>query len=208
MTHPTTPPRREPQAAHTGQRVFAFQFCSLDGYHEGPGGELGWGLYDEEFFDWNLRQTREVGALLLGRRTYEHFAEVWTSQEAAARMPEVTAFMNAVPKTVVTSRTTVPPWQGSRTVDGADLPAEVARLRAETPEGDVAVFGSSGLTASLLEQGLVDELRILVHPVLLGEGRSLYAGLKDRVDLEAGAVTAFRSGNVLLRYRPKATGNA
>ncbi|WP_165953706.1 hypothetical protein [Streptomyces sp. 8K308] len=47
-------------------------FCSLDGYHEGPEGELGWGPYDEEFFDWNLRQTREVGALLLGRRTYEH----------------------------------------------------------------------------------------------------------------------------------------
>lgn len=74
------------------QQVFAFLFCSLDGYHEGPGGELDWGLNDEEFFDWNLRQTREVGALLLGRRTYEHVVEVWTSAEAAEWMPEVTAY--------------------------------------------------------------------------------------------------------------------
>ncbi|PRX99441.1 dihydrofolate reductase family protein [Allonocardiopsis opalescens] len=185
------------------RQVFAFLFCSLDGYHEGPGGELDWGLNDEEFFDWNLRQTREVGALLLGRRTYEHFAEVWPSAEAAARLPEVAAFMNAVPKTVVTDGGAVPPWRNSRVVGGGGLGAEVARLRAEA-DGDVAVFGSSGLTVALLEQGLVDELRILVHPVLLGRGRSLYAGLGDRVDLAAGAVTVFRSGKVLLRYRPPA----
>ncbi|MFE0878794.1 dihydrofolate reductase family protein [Streptomyces smyrnaeus] len=189
------------------QQVFAFLFCSLDGYHEGPGGELGWGLYDEEFFDWNLRQTREVGALLLGRRTYEHFADAWTSERAAEEMPEVTAFMNAVPKTVVTSSGPITPWKNSRTTDGSDLGAEVARLRSEF-HGDVAIFGSSDLTVTLLEQGLVDELRILLHPVLLGRGRSLYAGLKDRIDLTAGAMTAFRSGNVLLRYRPSLSDRA
>ncbi|MFE0898282.1 dihydrofolate reductase family protein [Streptomyces smyrnaeus] len=85
--------------------------------------------------------------------------------------------------------------------------AEVARLRSES-DGDVAIFGSSDLTVTLLEQGLVDELRILLHPVLLGRGRSLYAGLKDRIDLTAGAMTAFRSGNVLLRYRPSLSDRA
>ncbi|GAA2064577.1 dihydrofolate reductase family protein [Streptomyces albiaxialis] len=192
----------------SGAKVFAFLFTSLDGYHEGPGGSLGWGVYDEEFFEWNLRQSREVGALLLGRRTYEHFAEVWDGGEAAERLPEVAAFMNAVPKTVVTSGGhPLTPWEGSRSVDGSDLPAEIARLRRESTAGapgsggDVAVFGSSDLTVSLLEQGLVDELRILVHPVLLGGGRSLFAGLKERVELTPGAVTTFRSGNVLLRYR-------
>jgi dihydrofolate reductase len=162
---------------------------------------LDWGLHDEEFFDWNLRQTREVGALLLGRRTYEHFADIWTSPQAAERMPEVTAFMNAVPKTVVTGNGPVTPWDATRTTDGSDLGADVARLRTESA-GDIAIFGSSGLTVTLMEQGLVDELRILLHPVLLGSGRSLYAGLKDRIDLTAGAVTVFRSGNILLRYRP------
>ncbi|MDT0446545.1 dihydrofolate reductase family protein [Streptomyces johnsoniae] len=142
-----------------------------------------------------------MGALLLGRRTYEHFADVYTSAATAERLPEVTAFMNGVPKTVVTSGAPVTPWKGTRITDGSGLEAEVARLRAESA-GDVAVFGSSGLVVTLLEQGLVDELRILLHPVLLGRGRSLFAGLEDRVDLTAGAVTVFRSGNVLLRYRP------
>ena len=110
--------------------------------------------------------------------------------------------MNAVPKTVVTGGGQVTPWENTRVVDGSGLDAELARLRAESA-GDIAVFGSSDLTVTLLEQGLVDELRILVHPVLLGRGRSLFApGLRGRVDLTAGAVTVFRSGNVLLRYRP------
>uniref|UniRef100_A0AAU2JMH0 Dihydrofolate reductase family protein n=1 Tax=Streptomyces sp. NBC_00049 TaxID=2903617 RepID=A0AAU2JMH0_9ACTN len=184
------------------QQVFAFVVCSLDGYHEGPGGELDWGHYDEEFFDWNVRQTREVGALLLGRRTYEHFADVWPpGREAAERLPEIAAFMNAVPKTVVTDSGRITPWENTRVVDGAGLEAEVARLRAESA-GDVAVLGSSGLTGTLLERGLVDELRILVQPVLLGRGRSMYAGLRERAELTPGAVTVFRSGNVLLRYRP------
>lgn len=194
MSHGSTPHARP-------QRVLAFVFCSLDGYVEGPDGELDWGLHDEEFFDWNLRQTHEIGALLLGRRTYEHFAEVWASAEAAERMPEVAAFMNAVPKTVVTGGDTVTPWRNSRIVDGGDLGGELARLRAGTT-GDIAIFGSSGLTVTLLEQRLVDELRILVHPVLLGEGRSIYAGLRERIDLSAGAVTVFRSGNLLLKYHP------
>ncbi|MEU2607448.1 dihydrofolate reductase family protein [Streptomyces albus] len=103
MDHGPVPPRGP-------QQVFAFLFCSLDGCLEGPDGELGWGLHDEEFFDWNLRQTREVGALLLGRRTHEHFAGAWTSPDTAERLPEVTAFMNAMARTVVTRSGRVAPW--------------------------------------------------------------------------------------------------
>ena len=194
MTQAPTPDVRPRQ-------VFAFLFCSLDGYHEGPGGELDWGLCDDEFFDWNVRQLREVGALLLGRRTYEHFADVWTSDEAKGRLPRIAASMNAMPKTVVTNSGRVTPWENSRVVDDAGLEAEVARLRAESA-GDVGVFGSSGLTVTLLERGLVDELRILLNPVLLGGGRSMVAGLKDHTHLTPGPVTVFRSGNLLLRYRP------
>lgn len=188
-------------SAPCGRRVFAFLFCSLDGYHEGPDGELEWAPHDEEFLEWNVRQTREVGALLLGRRTYEHFAEAWTSSDAVERLPEIAAFMNAVPKTVVTRSGRVTPWGNTRVIDGSDLNAEVTRLRTESA-GDIAVFGSSALTVTLLEQGLVDELRVLLRPVLLGRGRSLYGGLQERIDLTPGAVTVFRSGNVLLRYRP------
>lgn len=183
------------------QKVFAFLLCSLDGYHEGPDGDLDWGLTDAEFHDWNLRQSDDIGALLLGRRTFEHFAEFWTSDLAAEQMPQIAAFMNAVPKTVVTRSGDVPPWAGTSVVDGSDLGADVRRLRAATT-GDVGVFGSSGLAVSLVEQGLLDELRILVCPVLLGRGKSLFAGLSERTVLTAGPTTVFRSGNVMMRYTP------
>ena len=68
--------------------------------------------------------------------------------------------------------------------------------------GDIAVFESSALTVTPLERGLVDEPRIVLHPEPLGRGRSLYAGLEDRIDLTAGSVAVFRSGNILPRYRP------
>ncbi|WP_407549845.1 hypothetical protein QOM21_11655 [Streptomyces sp. Pv4-95] len=80
-----------------------------------------------------------MGALLLGGRTDEHFADVWTSPAAAERMPEVTAFMNAVPKPVVAGSGPVTPWEGTRVIDGSDLNAEVARLRAAS-DGDIAIF--------------------------------------------------------------------
>ncbi|GAA3050217.1 MULTISPECIES: dihydrofolate reductase family protein [Actinomycetes] len=185
------------------RKIFAFLFMSLDGYVEGPDGELDWNLTDEEFFTWNIRQSREIGALLLGRRTFDHFAEFWTTPSAAAAMPEVWTFMNTVPKTVVTGRDAPPQdWDGTRVVDGDDLAGVVGTLRDETG-GDVAVLGSPTLTCALLEQGLIDELRLLVHPVLLGGGRRLTDALRHRVLLDAGPTTVFRSGNTLLTYRPR-----
>ncbi|GAA1172070.1 dihydrofolate reductase family protein [Nesterenkonia xinjiangensis] len=195
--------RRPDEAAQPRARhVFAFLFSSLDGCFEGPNHELDWALNDAEFFAWNRNQYRQVGALVLGRRTYEHFAEFWTSPSARENMPDVATFMTSVPKLVVTrDPASLPPWTGTRHSDGRDLPSDLARLGAEVT-GDVAVFGSSDLTSSLLEQGLVDELRVLVHPVLLGRGNRLFTTLPQRIELQAGPTTAFRSGNVLLTYRP------
>lgn len=183
-------------------RVFAFLFCSLDGYYEGPDRELDWGVNDEEFFTWNLRQCREIGALVLGRRTYEHFEAFWTTSSANEQMPEVAQFMNSVPKVVVTRNADLrPTWTGTETIDGKDLAADIERLSSEV-EGDIAIFGSSELATSLLRAGLIDEIRILIHPVLLGRGRSVLHGVAHRIRLEAGPATVFRSGNVLLTYRP------
>jgi dihydrofolate reductase len=185
--------------------VFAFLFCSLDGYFEDAEAKLDWVVNDDEFFEWNVRLLSHIGALLLGRRTYEHFVEFWTSAEAATRMPEVAAFMTSVPKLVISSRAPSDHvWSSTRTSDGGDLAADIRGLISEV-SGDVAIFGSSELTASLLDQDLIDELRILVHPVLLGQGRSLLGGLPQRLMLDPGPVTVFQSGNVLLTYRPRAT---
>jgi dihydrofolate reductase len=188
-------------------RIFAFLICSLDGFHEGAAGDLTWNsrFIDSEFFDWNLRQNRGVGALVLGRRTYDHFAEFWPSPEAVDQMPRTAAFMNNVPKLVVTRTLETASWSGTTIADGSDLAADLERLR-RTGTGDIAIFGSSDLTVTLLEEGLVDELRILVHPILLGQGRHMYPGLSRSLELATTSVTTFRSGNVLLTYQARDLG--
>lgn len=96
----TSPRPRPPQ-------VFAFLFCSVDGFIEDAEHRLDWNTNDPELFVWNQRQARQaphIGAVLLGRRTYDHFADFWTTPEAAEQFPEITAFMHEVPKTVVTTR--------------------------------------------------------------------------------------------------------
>ena len=196
----TSPRPRPPQ-------VFAFLFCSVDGFIEDAEHRLDWNTNDPELFVWNQRQARQaphIGAVLLGRRTYDHFADFWTTPEAAEQFPEIAAFMHEAPKTVVTTRPdSLPAWHGARPADGADLPGVVAELHAEH-DGDIAVFGSSELAARLLEQGLLDELRILISPVLLGHGTGLFHGLGARVRLQAGPATMFPSGNALLTYTPQA----
>lgn len=199
---PTTPAetRRTPQ-------LFAFLFCSLDGFVEDAEKRLDWSTSEPEVFTWQRQRARQVphvGSMLLGRNTYDHFAEFWPSSEAYERYPEIAAFMHETPKTVVTSRPeTLSPWHEAQPAEGGDLPALVEQLRADH-DGDIAVFGSSILAAQLLEQGLLQELRILVSPVVLGSGTGLFQGLSQRVHLTPGSTTMFPSGNVLLTYTPQA----
>jgi dihydrofolate reductase len=108
--------------------------------------------------------------------------------------------MNSLPKVVVSNSLTTADWNNTTLVTG-DLPNALAALKEQRGK-DIALFGSSNLTASLLAQDLVDELRVMVNPVLLGAGHSLLAGLASRVRLELEWTTTFRSGNVLLCYRP------
>ncbi len=198
-------PAAEPTAS--SPQVFAFLFCSLDGFVEDAGKHLDWNTNQPQVFTWNSPEARHnprVSAMLLGRNTYDHFAEFWPRQAAFTDYPQIAQFMRDTPKTVVTSRPdSLPAWTGSRPVSGTDLKATVGALKA-SHDHDIAVFGSSRLAGQLLEQGLLDELRILVSPVVLGSGTGLFQGLSRRVHLTPGSTTTFPSGNVLLTYTPQA----
>lgn len=203
----STPAPTTPATAGRTPQLFAFLFCSVDGFVEDSEGRLDWNTGEPELFAWQRRRARQVpyvGSMLLGRTTYDHFAEFWPSSEAYEHYPEIAAFMHETPKTVVTSRPgTLPTWHEAQSADGNDLPSLVERLRT-AHDGDIAVFGSSALAAQLLGQGLLDELRILVSPVVLGRGTGLFQGLSRRIHLTPGPTTAFPSGNVLLTYTPRA----
>lgn len=184
--------------------VASFIMTSLDGYYEGPNGELDWSTVGAEFDDFAVRQLDEADTLGFGRATYEHMAAYWPTEHAAANDPAVTTRMNGKDKLVFSKTLKDAGWSGTTVVRGeaaAQLPAITAAAGKE-----VLVLGSAQLTANLATAGVLDELRIMVCPIALGGGRSLFEGVKQRVSLTLFRVRQFDSGNVLLTYRPSAHG--
>jgi dihydrofolate reductase len=176
--------------------IASFIMVSLDGYFEGDKPwDLDWHRTDEEFNDFASEQLDDFDTLVFGRATYEGMAQYWPSEEAVRSDPQVAGRMNDAEKIVV-SRTLdkpQPAWENTRLVkDARELPSDRKLL----------VLGSSMLTMSLLEEGLLDELRIIVNPVLIGSGRSLATSAKGPIPLKLISRREFRNGNVLLTYAP------
>lgn len=182
------------------KKMFAFLMITLDGYYEGPNQEFDFWNIDEEFNDFSVEQLDEVDALVFGRATYEGMASYWPTAAAKDDDPRIAARMNSTSKIVVSRTLDKPEWASTRLIES---PEELAALRQQ-PGKAIAIFGSSDLTASLLQLGLVDELRIMVNPVVLGEGKSVFRTASERISLKLLKSRPFSSGNVLLYYVPMA----
>jgi dihydrofolate reductase len=182
------------------RKLLSFMVVTLDGFYEGPNGEFDWPNVDDEFAEFSISQLNDIDTLLFGRVTYEGMASYWPTPEAREFDAEITDRMNGIEKFVFSSTLKEAPWQNTTLVT-EDPGTTVAKLKSE-PGKALALFGSPSLTVSLLEQGLVDELRVMIHPILLGGGKSLFTGLHDRVPVRLGTTTVFGSGNVLLTYHP------
>jgi dihydrofolate reductase len=182
----------------------SFIIISLDGFSEGPNGELDWSIVDEEFKDFALRQLDEADTLGFGRATYEHMAAYWPTDQARADDPAIASRMNTKPKLVFSTSLAHASWSSTTVIDGEA--AERIEAIKTAPGGELLVIGSAHLTASFAAAGVLDELRIMVCPIALGQGRSLFEDLKDRVALRLAHVRRFDSGNLLLTYRPSPQG--
>src|SRR4051812_2419354 len=176
-------------------RIVVTEFVSLDGVMEDPGGSEdfkygGWTFEISRGDDgdkFKLDEALGADALLLGRKTYEGFAEAWPSREG-----EFADKFNNMPKYVVSSTLKDPEWNNSTVLDG-DLAEEVAKIRDEH-DGDVVVHGSAQLAQTLLEQDLVDELRLMVFPVLLGSGKHFFGETSDKKPLQLTSSKAVGDG--------------
>jgi dihydrofolate reductase len=183
-------------------KIVVTEFISLDGVVEDPGGAenfkySGWTFeFDrgDEGNKFKLDETMASDALLLGRVTYEGFAVAWPSREG-----EFADKFNTMPKYVISSTLESPSWTNS-TVIGSDLAKEVAKLKQQY-DGDVVVHGSVQLVQALLEQDLVDELRLMVFPVVLGAGKQLWGETTDKKRLQLAESTTVGDGVVVLTYR-------
>jgi dihydrofolate reductase len=184
---------------NTMRKIVAGLFISLDGVVESPDK---W-----QFPYFNDQMGAEVGAqmdaadaMLLGRVTYQEFASYWPS--APADDP-FTARMNGTPKYVVSTTLDTVAWQNSTLING-NVGAEITRLKQQ-PGKNIGITGSATLVRSLLRDGLLDELRLLVHPVVVGGGKRLFEGMGEQVALTLVESRTFSTGVLALTYTPAGT---
>jgi dihydrofolate reductase len=177
---------------------------SLDGYIEGENHDLSWHHVDAEFNTFAARQLKEVDTILFGRKTYELMESFWPTKEGLEDDPVVAALMNNTQKVVVSHtlekvvETDI--WKNV-TLLKEHIAAEVAKLKEQAGKS-IAVLGSNNLCVTLLELGLLDELRIMINPVVIGKGTPLFANIKDKHKFELSSQRIFLNSNILLVCTP------
>ena len=184
-------------------KIVITTFVSLDGVAEDPGGVEGfkyggWSFEIERGEDgdkYKLDETLSSEALLMGRNTYEVFAASWPSRDG-----EFADKFNSMPKYVVSSTLENPEWNNTTVLKG-DVVEEVTRLKEEL-DGDIVVHGSIQLARTLIERDLVDELRLMVHPVLIGAGERLFGETSDKKPLRLVDTKTVGDGVTILSYEP------
>ncbi len=182
------------------RRVLFFMMITVDGYYAGPDGGIDWHNVDGEFNDFAIAQLNEVDTLLFGRETYELMASYWPTRDAVQDDPVVAGKMNNLPKIVFSTTLGDVTWQNTRLIRD-NVAAEVKRLKQQEGQ-DLLILGSSKLASTFIDQGLLDEARLMVNPVALGRGKSWFAGINARLKLRLTKTRTFGSGNVLLFYEP------
>lgn len=174
---------------------------SLDGYFEGVNHDLSWHNVDAEFNEYAIKHTRDAGILLFGRRTYELMVNYWPSASATTDDPIVANLMNSAQKIVFSKTLKKAEWNNTRLVTEIN-PEEIIRLKKESSK-DLAIYGSNTLAVNMIQLKLIDEFRIMVNPMAIGKGTSLFQGLQEKVPMKLIGTERFKSGNILLQYKPK-----
>jgi dihydrofolate reductase len=184
-------------------RIIVTEFVSLDGVMEDPGGseDFKYGGWSFEFSrgdegdKFKLDETFDAAAQLLGRATYEGFAKAWPSRDG-----EFADKFNSMPKYVVSSTLKDPDWTNTTVLEG-DVGQSVAKLK-EDVDGDIVVHGSAQLSQTLLELDLVDEVRLMVFPVVLGAGKRFFGETSDKKPLKLADHRIVGDGVAILTYEP------
>ena len=185
------------------RKVIAFEQVSLDGFFVDGKGDMSWAHKQDP--EWNAFAGSNAsgdGALLFGRVTYEMMASFWPTPQAMESMPAVAEGMNRMPKFVFSRTLKKASWKNTTLVKG-DVAAQVRKLKSESGPG-MAILGSGSIVSQLAQARLIDEFQIVVIPIVLGQGKTLFTGVTGRLPLKLINTRAFGNGNVVLSYEPMA----
>jgi dihydrofolate reductase len=183
------------------RRLHVFNNVSLDGFFVDAGGDMSWAHRQDD--EWNAFASSNASGnseLLFGRVTYEMMAAFWSTPQAAQMLPDVAAGMNAMHKMVCSRTLDTVAWQNTTLLKG-DLATEVRQLKRQ-PGPDIVILGSGSIVSQLTEARLIDEYQIVLNPIVLGAGRTLFESVGEPLRLELKKTRSFANGHVVLWYEP------
>ena len=184
------------------QKLSVFNLVTLDGYFSGEGGDISWHRRDAEFNKLTEELSGRGSTLLFGRVTYQLMASYWPSAAALQDDPVTAPRMNTAEKVVFSTTLEKADWNNTRLVK-SDLLGEVKKLKAGYGKG-LMILGSGQIVSQLADESLIDDYQILVNPVVIGKGRTMFDSVKKRLSLKLTNSRIFGNGNVLLTYAPEA----
>jgi dihydrofolate reductase len=185
------------------RKLVVFNNVSLDGYFVDARGDMSWAhQQDAEWGAFTSENASGGGELVFGRVTYDMMAGYWPTAAARQGNPVVAEHMNSLPKVVFSRTLAKADWQNTRLIKG-DL-AEATRQLKQEPGPGMVILGSGSIVCQLTDARLIDEYQVVVCPVVLGGGRTMFQGVKERLGLTLKRTRAFGNGNVVLWYEPGA----
>jgi dihydrofolate reductase len=189
------------------RKLVVFNQVTLDGYFAGANGDISWAHQAPQDAEWKqfvADNATSGGVLVFGRVTYEMMASYWPTPRAMKDDPVVAKGMNSLPKVVFSRTLDAVSWNNTTLIKGS-LPEEMRKMKAE-PGKDLVILGSGSIVSQLTQEGLIDEYQMIVNPVVLGKGKTMFDGITKQVPLKLTKTRAFRNGNVLLCSEAKSAG--
>jgi dihydrofolate reductase len=180
------------------RKLFVSNLVSLDGYFEGPNQELDWFAVNDEFFNYARNMMAEAGAIMYGRVTYLFMKAYWP--DTKDNDPVITERMNNLPKIVFSKTLKTADWGDVTLLDSIN-PEDVIKLKQQ-PGGDIVILGSGQIVSALAQLNLIDEYRIILHPVILGGGNLLFKPMDNKLDLQLVQTKTLSNGTLILYYQP------
>lgn len=183
------------------RELSTFNFITLNGFLNDHAGDISWHRHGVEENQYAAESLQSGNTLLFGRKTYEMMAGYWPTEMAKQNDPTVAEGMNNADKIVISRTLKKTEWKNTTILNG-DVVNEITRLK-KLPGNNITLLGSGSILTLLAENGLIDEYLIMIDPVAIGAGSTMFNGIKQPLNLQLTEVKSFKSGVVLLTYKPQ-----
>lgn len=182
------------------RKLTTFNFITLNGFYKELNEDIGWHKHGGEEAEYSEEMLALSNVLLFGRKTYENMVSFWPTPMAKELFPKVAEGMNKAEKIVFSTTLVNVSWENTTVVNG-DIVEKTRQLK-QSPGNDLTILGSGTIINLFTDSNLIDEYQIMVDPVAIGEGTTLFRGIKNNLDLKLTETRTFKSGMVLLIYKP------